>query len=178
MARFAFCALALFGREVVRFLCLVHRKGSELLRWLVVHRRSWSGCRGSSSVWWSRSVGLVQGCSSWFEPVALLRGLVRPALLSSWSSLFSAWFPAWCDSLASSWRWFFGEATHRREGSAPHLTSTCSEARGDSLELGKDRGSWRLDPARSRWSPGPGSLKTTRGGEVRDRFWVSAHLSL
>ena len=52
------------------------------------------------------------------------------------------------------------------------------EARGDLLELGKDRGSRRLDPARSRWSPGPNSLKTTRGGEVRDRFWVSAHLSL
>ena len=26
--------------------------------------------------------------------------------------------------------------------------------------------------------PGSDSLKTTRGGEVRDRFWVSAHLSI
>ena len=44
--------------------------------------------------------------------------------LFSWSFLFSVWFPAWCDS-ASSWRWFLGEATHQRKGSAPHLTSTC-----------------------------------------------------
>ena len=27
-----------------------------------------------------------------------------------------------------------------------------------------------LDPARSRWSPGPDNLKTTRGGEVRVRL--------
>ncbi len=126
-------------------------------------------------------------CFGWLSELRLLLGSVDflescewrllPLLLGSWSSLFSVWFPAWCDSSTSSWRWFLGEATHRREGSAPRLTSTCSEVREDSLELGKDRGSRRLDPARSRWSPGPNNLKTTGGGEVRDRLWVSAHLS-
>ena len=32
---------------------------------------------------------------------------------------------------------------------------------------GAREGSWRLDPARCRWSPGPDKLKTTRVGEVR-----------
>ena len=89
----------------------------------------------------------------------------------SWFGLCSASWPH-LGSAGSTWK-----ATHLREGSVFRLTSTWSGARGDPLELGKDRGSRRLDPARPCWSPGPDSSKTTRGGEVRDRFWVSAHLS-
>ena len=90
---------------------------------------------------WFSSAGVV-GSSGGFCPASW------PHLGSAGScwcvELFavSAWFPVWCDFLASSWSVVLrGSDASGREGSALRLTSTWSGARGDPPELGKDRGS-------------------------------------
>ena len=91
-----------------------------------------SGCRDSSSAWWSRSVGLVQGWSSWFEVVVLLV-LLRVGCAVGGSkgrtgselSCFGLCSASWphLGSAGSTWK-----ATHLREGSVFRLTSTWSGA--------------------------------------------------
>ena len=116
------------------------------------HAGSEAGLRGirrGPSAWLVR-----RGCSGAGSAFAPLRGPVRLVLLGLWSS---SWSLLGSQLGAAPWphlgRRFFGEATHHREGSAPCLTSTCSGGRGDPPELGKDRGSQWLEPARPRWCP-------------------------
>ena len=139
---------------------------------------------GYFSAWWSRSVGLVQ----WFF-FGLVVEECRPGSSGASSSwLCSRWFkgscwfrvilvrPLFC-FVASSWfGWLYLEtdASSGRLGVSSHQ----HVVRSARASAGAREGSRRLEPARPRWSPGPDSLKTTRGGEVRDRFRVSAHLSI
>ena len=63
-----------------------------------------------------------------------------------------------------SWSWIFGKRHIDGRIDASYHQHVLRSTGGFA---GARKGSWRLDPARSCWSPDPDKLKTTRGGEVR-----------
>uniref|UniRef100_A0A8C4NNL8 Zgc:77287 n=1 Tax=Eptatretus burgeri TaxID=7764 RepID=A0A8C4NNL8_EPTBU len=59
------------------------------------------------------------------HPCEVCSGVAFSSFVQTTTSMNLLSVASWCDSSTSSWRWFLGEATHRREGSASRLTSTC-----------------------------------------------------
>ena len=88
-----------------------------------------------------------------------------PLLLGSWSFLFSILFPGLvrCIGLFLELDPQKNDASTGRIGASSHQ----HVLRSAGGFAGAREGSRRLDPARSRRSPGPDKLKTRRGGKVR-----------
>ena len=118
-------------------------------------------------------------CLFWkkLEPVVRLELRVEASSSSSWFvELFVLHFVS---RLGATHRPILGVDPRKNDASTGRIGAESHQhvLRSAGGFAGAQEGSRRLDPARSRWSPGPNNLKTTRGGEVRVRFWVSAHLS-